>query len=317
MAVVALAGSAIAYLLGMGHGSWIAVSGVLLLRPDAGPSIPRVVKRAIGVTIAAGLVVGFVVVAGDQPAVLAVATVVAALVFFALKDTSYALFVAFLSVFVILLPCQMGANPVQLAGDRWLALFIGGVLSIVVMFVIPIWNRGRVPADISAFVQASSAWFKVLGEVATKEPAERGDDGLGPCRHLGYRARLAGTAAWATMRAASVEPGRRGVRLVAAAGLMNKVGAVNEFGVVVEGRLDSTWSVPTAVPGSLSATAAALQAADRELGDAILEFSASGAGTASGAGARAGADPPQLPDRDICGRHVDEALADARTAALG
>ena len=309
MAVVALAGSAIAYLLGMGHGSWIAVSGVLLLRPDAGPSIPRVVKRAIGVTIAAGLVVVFVMVAGERPAVLAVATVVAALVFFALKDTSYALFVAFLSVFVILLPCQMGASPVQLAGDRWLALFIGGVLSIVVMFVIPIWNSGRVATDISAFVQASSAWFKALGEVATKEPAERGDDGLGPCRRLGYQARLAGTAAWATMRAASVEPGRRGVRLVAAAELMNKVGAVNEFGVVLEGRLGSTWSVPTAVPGSLSATAVALQAADQQLGDAILEFSASGAG--------AGADPSRPPDRDACGRHVDEALADARTAALG
>jgi uncharacterized membrane protein YccC len=309
MAVVALAGSAIAYLLGMGHGSWIAVSGVLLLRPDAGPSIPRVIKRAIGVTIAAGLVVGFVVVAGEQPAVLAVATVVAALVFFALKDTSYALFVAFLSVFVILLPCQMGASPVQLAGDRWLALFIGGVLSIVVMFIIPIWNSGRVPADISAFVQASSAWFRALGDVATTEPAERGEDGLGQCRRLGYRARLAGTAAWATMRAASVEPGRRGVRLVAAAGLMHKVGAVNELGVVVEGRLGSTWSVPAAVPGSLSATAVALQAADQELGDSILEFSAAGAG--------AGADPSRPPDRDACGRHVDEALADARTAALG
>ena len=90
---------------------------------------------------------------------------------------------------------------------------------------------------------------------------------------------------------------------------MNKVGAVNEFGVVLEGRLGSTWSVPTAVPGSLSATAVALQAADQQLGDAILEFSASGAG--------AGPDPSRPPDRDACGRHVDEALADARTAALG
>ncbi|GEM_PF-4228339 len=310
MAVVALAGSAIAYVLGLGHGSWIAVSGVLLLRPDAGPSIPRVVKRAIGATIAAALVLGFVTVAGDRPAVLAVATVLAALVFFAVKDTSYALFVAFLSVFVILLPCQMGASPVQLAGDRWLALFVGGVLSIIMMFIIPIWNSGRVPADISAFVQVSSAWFKALGDVATKESAERGEDGLGPCRRLGYQARLAGTAAWATMRAASVEPGRRGVRLVTAAELMNKVGAVNELGVVLEGRLGSTWSVPTAVPGSLSATAVALQAADQELGDAILELSASGAGAG-------GADPSRPPDRDACGRHVDEALADARTAALG
>ncbi|MEI6622817.1 MAG: FUSC family protein, partial [Actinomycetes bacterium] len=286
------------------------VSGVLLLRPDAGPSIPRVVKRAIGATIAAALVVGFVMVAGDRPAALAAATVVAALVFFAVKDTSYALFVAFLSVFVVLLPCQMGANPVQLAEDRWLDLVVGGVLSVIVMLIIPIWNTGRLPTDISAFVQASSVWFNALGDAAAKESTERGEDSLAQCRGLGSHARRAGTAAWATMRAASVEPGRRGVRLVTAAELMNMVGAVNEFGVMVEGRLGSTWSVPAQVPGSLAATAVALQAADQTLDDAILEFSV------SGAGAGAGAEPSQPTDRDSCGRHVAEALADARSAAL-
>jgi hypothetical protein len=186
------------------------------------------------------------------------------------------------------------------------------VLSIIVMFIIPIWNTGRLPTDISAFVQASSAWFNSLGEVAAKESTERGEDGLAQCRRLGSQARRAGTAAWATMRAASVEPGRRGVRLVAAAELMSKVGAVNEFGVVVEGRLGSTWSVPPQVPGSLAATAVALQAADRTMNDAILEFSASDAV----AGSDAGADPSQLPDRDTCGQLVAEALADARSAAL-
>ena len=186
----------------------------------------------------------------------------ATVVFYGVGGINYAVFVTFVSVVMILLPSQVGGNPLTLAVDRWVDLMIGGVLTVIVMLLIPIWKQGQLATDMSSYLLASADWFESLGEACADSGGSGPDQDLAQCRDRGRQARRAGTVARATLRAATVEPNLRHLELVGASALLSAVGQVNECGVVVEARVAGFGAAGTGGSGELEQVAAALRAAD-------------------------------------------------------
>ena len=66
MAAAALVGEGVAAVLHLTHGSWVAITAMMLLRPDGGPTAPRILMRAIGTTVSVGAILAILWLVGDS-----------------------------------------------------------------------------------------------------------------------------------------------------------------------------------------------------------------------------------------------------------
>lgn len=122
---------------GVPHGVWIALTVLVVLRPETAHTYTRCVWRISGT--AAGVAVGAVLIAVFEPsavvsAVLAVAIMAVA---YACAEFSYLAVHAAISAALVLLINTGGTADAEAIGDRLLAVLIGGALAVTVHVALP------------------------------------------------------------------------------------------------------------------------------------------------------------------------------------
>jgi uncharacterized membrane protein YccC len=137
LAAAAAVGTAIAGIAGMAQGYWIALTVVMVLRPETAHTYTRCVTRIAG--IAAGIAVATAVTALGHPsglvsAVLAVAFIAVA---YAVSGIGYAALSAALAAAIVFLLDISGAADASTLPERLIATVIGGALAVASHVVLP------------------------------------------------------------------------------------------------------------------------------------------------------------------------------------
>jgi uncharacterized membrane protein YccC len=118
-----------------GHGYWIPLTVLFVLRPEESETVERIAMRAAGTIL--GLVIGtpLAIALGGSPAAECVAIFVAAAFSFALLAIEYALFTTAVTCLIVLLSHALGQSAWSAAGERGIATLLGLMLVAVVTAV--------------------------------------------------------------------------------------------------------------------------------------------------------------------------------------
>ncbi len=118
-----------------GHGYWIPLTVLFVLKPSSGDTWERMTMRAAGTV--AGLLVATVLAEalGASPVPVAIALAVAGALAYALLALEYALFTAAITVFVVLLTDSLGEGAFEAADQRALATGLGLAVAAIAIAV--------------------------------------------------------------------------------------------------------------------------------------------------------------------------------------
>jgi uncharacterized membrane protein YccC len=161
------------HLLPLAHSQWIALTVILVLRPDFTTTFTRGVGRVVGTVggaVLASLIAAF---HPTDPAYVALVIVFAFLAF-ALFNVSYALFSVAITGYIVYMLAVGGAAEHASAVDRVVATLFGGFLALVAYSVWPAWAHPRVADDIAELIDAQRRYVvAVLHRFAEAAPDER------------------------------------------------------------------------------------------------------------------------------------------------
>ena len=134
------------------HGYWVALTALVVLRPDFASTMSRGVARVVGTAL--GALIATVVAAETRPAasVLVVLITLCAFVGYVIFRANQAIFSTFLTGYVVFLLALVGLPGRQAAFDRLLDTAIGGALALVAYAVWPTWEAGRVRERLATLV---------------------------------------------------------------------------------------------------------------------------------------------------------------------
>ena len=208
MAAAAVTGELLSRWLGLSHGSWVAVTAMMLLRPDVGPTAPRIVMRAIGTTIGTAFVLLLAWVCQGSPVLLMLAASVVVIFMYAFISVSYNFLVALLTTTVLLILSLDEPDTFLLAEAKWVDVLVGCVIGTVFALGFPLWKRSSLASDAASYADALAGWFTAIARATTAEPDAR-TDALETVRNEGRRSRENRLTADATLRISLLEPPTR------------------------------------------------------------------------------------------------------------
>jgi len=269
LAGAAITGELIGRALGLSYSSWVAVTAMMILRPDVGPTIPRIITRALGATIGVGAVVIAFIPGWDSAPIMVGWVLLLAWCVFTFAPVNNALMTGLMTTLVISLLAIAGRDPQQVAAERLLDVVVGCVVGTGFALLVPVWTRDRLRAAVGAYCVAAAGYLRAIGQstVGARPDPDREADVV---RARGRQARAAGRAAEADLRTSLLEPGSLHVRPEQLSIVIAWVQRANEAGVVAEvslrhdqpagrrstqlaelaaGALESTAAVVTAHPG--------------------------------------------------------------------
>jgi uncharacterized membrane protein YccC len=170
--------TAIAEAVHLPRGYWVVVTVLVVLKPNFGGTIERVIQR-IGGTIVGGVIAMLITIFIPNETMLFLCVALLAFISFSIRSFGYGFFTLVLTpLFMVLLDL---ANP----GDWKVSLFrildtlVGGILALVGGYTLfPIWERERLPLQLARtllaireyFDQASGAY---LGKSGARREIER------------------------------------------------------------------------------------------------------------------------------------------------
>jgi uncharacterized membrane protein YccC len=140
MAAVAGTSEIVAQAFGLPHGYWVALTAVIVLRPDYASTIYRCGQRAIGTVIGVGLGVATALLLHAGAAALVVGTGVTMTIAYAVIAVNYLLYVVFLTDFAVTLLALLGQAAEQTAAARLAATGIGAALAVIGYLAWPSWE---------------------------------------------------------------------------------------------------------------------------------------------------------------------------------
>ena len=141
LAAVVSAAAVIAHAVGIGRGYWLAMTAVLVLRPEFSVTYTRGVGRAVGTFVGVGIAALVAVTAHPHGWVLIPFVGVFAWLAGAVFNASYAAFSVALTGAVVFLLAGLDTNPVTDARDRLVATVLGAALALGAYAVWPSWGR--------------------------------------------------------------------------------------------------------------------------------------------------------------------------------
>lgn len=205
MAAAALAGEAVAQLLNLSHGSWVAVTAMMLLRPDGGPTAPRILMRALGTTASVGVILAILWITGSSIDATMIAITLLVIVSYATIAVSYSAQTAMIATTVVMIQAITYPHPEELAFVRWIDVLIGCVIGTVFAFAVPLWKRESLAANTAAYADAVANWIHAMARAVRQDPVGRQPD-LDEVRLAGTKARNARQVATTTFNTALLEP---------------------------------------------------------------------------------------------------------------
>lgn len=258
LATAAVVGESIGLLLGLSYSSWVAVTAMMVLRPDVGPTVPRIIMRALGVSIGVGLVL--ILVAMSQQSVLFLIVIIAFLCVFAytFAQVNNAIMVGSMTMLIVSLLSLAGNDPLQLATARFQDVLIGCLVGTLFAFAIPIWTRSQLTGRVAAYARASAAWMTTVAA----STAQFDEDAVLLMRSRAREARATGKAAEANLETALLEPASKRVDIGRLSLVIAWTRRANEAGVAAEvlmrhGSLPGPLATDYATQAAMELTAAA------------------------------------------------------------
>lgn len=207
LAMAAVVGESLGLVLGLSYSSWVAVTAMMVLRPDVGPTIPRIMMRAIGATFGVGLVVALLVASGQSVPIMIMVIAILAVEAYTFAQVNNAIMVGSMTMLIVSLLSLAGNDPMPLAVARLQDVLLGCVVGSVFAFVIPIWTRDQLIERVAGYARASAAWITSVAQ--STQAADQ--DALALMRSRAREARAAGKAAEANLETALLEPATKRV----------------------------------------------------------------------------------------------------------
>jgi uncharacterized membrane protein YccC len=205
LGVVVTVATALAHATDLGRGYWLALTAVLVLRPEFSITFTRGVARAAGTLLGVVIATTIAVVANPHGWVLV--AFVAAFVWLsgALFNASYAVFSVVITGVVVFLLAGLDQQPVTTGKDRLLATVLGAALALTAYVVWPTW--GRRPASEAVADLADATYRYVIATLRSYLDPQRRS--AVPLAALSREARLARTNAESTLGRSLADPSPR------------------------------------------------------------------------------------------------------------
>ncbi|HEV8065200.1 MAG TPA: FUSC family protein, partial [Acidimicrobiales bacterium] len=127
-------------LSGLEHGYWVALTALIVLRPDFNQTLVRGLSRIVGTIVGAGLSTLLVVALKPGHVGLAIMFAAAVLLAFVLLRVNYAAFSVFVTSYVVFLLSFAALPALSTAANRVVATLIGGALATAAYFAWPTWE---------------------------------------------------------------------------------------------------------------------------------------------------------------------------------
>ncbi|MFG2760869.1 FUSC family protein [Streptomyces wuyuanensis] len=143
LAVVAPVGYLVGGLLSPGHGYWVPIAAVLVMRPDFHQTYARAVARFAGTLVGVALATGVVQLTSPDAYLSGGLAVVSAALSYLVMRTGYAVSQAFTAAYVVFLLGMGGEEWDQTVPDRVLLTLLGGILAMLAYLVYPAWETPR------------------------------------------------------------------------------------------------------------------------------------------------------------------------------
>jgi hypothetical protein len=205
MAAGVVTAEAIAAALQLPHSSWVAVTAMMLLRPDGGPTAPRILMRALGVSVAVGAMIGVLWLAEGSTALILVFITIAVIGTYSVVAVNYSAQTALTTMSIVLMLSLSYSNPPELVFARWMDVIVGCVIGTVFAFAWPLWERVSLLKDTAAYADAVSNWLQTVSVAAATDSDARAEV-MAEMREASSQARDARQVANATFNTALLEP---------------------------------------------------------------------------------------------------------------
>ncbi|WP_407548550.1 FUSC family protein [Streptomyces sp. Pv4-95] len=176
LAAVASLGYLLGTALPLGHGYWVPITSVLVMRPDFHQTYSRAVARFAGTLVGVALATGVVQLAHPDASLSGCLAVLSAALMYLLMRTGYAVSQSFAAAYVVFLLGMGGAEWHQTVRDRVLLTMLGGVLAMVAYLVFPAWETPRLLDRLADWLTASGRYAAaVVGSYADPTGRHRKD----------------------------------------------------------------------------------------------------------------------------------------------
>jgi len=198
---------AVAHLFPLGHGYWLPMTVMIVLKPDFAATLARGIARSVGTLVGAGAVTLLLAVTHFSSVALILLTVVLYAASVAVLRANYVLYSVGIASLVVVLLAFLGSPAPSLAGDRAFYTVVGAALALAAYAIWPTWERTKVADRLAELVEVDGHYGAALLH-AWSDPA--GAD-LAALHRLRLAARLARSNAEASvdrwLREAARHPG--------------------------------------------------------------------------------------------------------------
>lgn len=264
----------VGYLLGaalpLGHGYWVPMTSVMVMRPDFSQTYARGVARFAGTLLGVTVATAVMQAASPGPYACAALALVSIALMYLLMRTGYAVNQACVASYVVFLLGMAGARWTQTVPDRVLLTLLGGVLAMAAYAVFPAWETPRLHDRLADRVEATALYAAAVTD-AFASPAKRRP---GAVREALLELRAAGAAWSEAVGRAAAEPvrhlGLSGETVRDADAALHAMGRV---GLLMEAHLPDTDAAP--VPAA-ARFASVLREAAAEAARSVRERSVPG-----------------------------------------
>ena len=301
---------AVSHLFTFGHGYWLPMTVMIVLKPDFAATFSRGLARSVGTLLGAGLATLFLAGLRPPPAGLIALTVALYAVSVAVLLANYAVYSIGIASLVVVLLAFTGAPAVSLAVDRGFYTVLGAALALAAYAVWPTWERRRVPDRLADLVETDGRYGAALLRAwADPAGADRADlDRLRMAARLARSNAEASFTRWKNEPAGRVTPEREGLDVDTAEGILAAIRRYVWAALALHGQLpdvgptrpllrelalevlDALKAIAeTLRTGSASLSYPPLRATQVALAEILVASSSGGTGGAGGAGGTGGA----------------------------
>ncbi|WP_393058951.1 FUSC family protein [Streptomyces sp. LN549] len=261
--------AAVGYLLGLalpyGHGYWVPMAGVMVMRPEFSRTYERSVARFGGTVVGVFAASVIVQVAAPRAGLSAALAVTCALLMYLLMRTGYAVGQACVAAYVVFLLGMAGDDLSQTVLERVLLTLLGGLLAMISYAVYPAWETPRLRGRLGDWLKEDGRYAAAVVDQYA-DPADRGHDDVRQALLATRNARVAWQEAVAT---AEHEPVRhRGLSHTAADDTQHALAQLGRVAMLMEAHLPEGGATPVPAAAPL---AEALRRATEQGAKAVRE----------------------------------------------
>lgn len=249
ISVVAAAGYLLGLALPYGHGYWVPMAAVMVMRPEFSRTYERSVARFGGTVVGVFVASAIVQAAHPRAGLSAVLAVVCALLMYLLMRTGYAVGQACVAAYVVFLLGMAGDDLSQTVLERVLLTLLGGVLAMISYAVYPAWETPRLRGRLGDWLKEDGRYAaSVIDQYA--DPAHRGHDDVRRALLATRNARVAWQEAVATARHEPVR--HRGLSHAAADGTQHALAQLGRVAMLMEAHLPEGGALPVPAAAPLA-----------------------------------------------------------------